>query len=182
MKVFKTNYLILSALVLLFATPGIAAYLFYTHPQWLGAATTNKGRLLAPAELITAMPAKPKWRLILWSPKDCQDRCLSQLDKLARIRLALGRRLYEVDQWLLIGEETPPLSTPLSKAFAEQDIHVLRLTKQGLEKAPSLQQEAQVFIANPRNYLVLSFDLEAKPEHIFHDLKQLLATTEKQSG
>lgn len=177
----RRNYLVLLLLALLFAAPGIAAYLFYLHPQWLGAATTNKGHLLNPPELLPVVNAKQKWRLILWNQGDCEAACLAQVDKLARIRLALGRRLYEVEQWLILATEAQQLPDSLKKALTEQDIQVQRLSAEERKNSRSLEGKSQVFIANPSGYLVLAYALTSKPGDIFHDLKHLLSSTENKS-
>ncbi|WP_232220411.1 hypothetical protein [Legionella tunisiensis] len=159
--------------------PGITAYLYYRHPQWLGTATTNKGELLQSLILVPAMTSNNKWRLLLWSPDDCSITCLNQLDKLARIRLALGRRLYEVEQWLILEDNSKALPKSLEASLKEQDIHLLRLSHEQRQSLAILKPEAQVFIANPNNYLVLSYAPAANSQDIFHDLKQLLSTAEK---
>ena len=102
MKNNRRNYIVLLLMLALFIAPGLSAYLFYNHLTWLGAAKTNKGELLNPPILLTKLGMDAKWRLILWSPTGCAQECIQQLDKLARIRLALGRRLYQVDSLLLL--------------------------------------------------------------------------------
>lgn len=187
MKTVSRKYLILVLLGLVFAAPGISAYFFYTHPQWLGEATTNKGLFLDPPVLLTSLSHQtvvgpstgPKWQLILWSPAACEKTCLEQLDKLARIRLALGRRLYDVVPNLLLGAKAPPLPESLKKVLQEQDIHVVQLS--GDEKAPGLKDQLEIFIANPDNFLVLAYQPTVQPGDVFHDIKQLLNTTEKTS-
>ena len=210
MKIFRYNYIVLFILGAVFAAPGIAAYLFYLHPQWLSSTTTNKGVFLDPPVLLAhrderdgalhpkaldfdahntgkhAVTAKvldvsagPKWRLVLWSPTACEQRCLDQLDKLARIRLALGRHLYEVEPQLLIADNAEPLSPGLVSALQEQDIHVLRFPIEAQKRVPVLKSRLEIFIANPDNYLVLAYLPTVKPGDIFHDIKQLLNTTDK---
>lgn len=187
MKTAKRNYLILALLGLVFAAPGISAYFFYTHPHWLGQATTNKGLFLDPPVLLSSLgqhtvvgpTAGPKWQLILWSPSACETSCLQQLDKLARIRLALGRKLYDVVPNLLLGHDAPSLPDALKKTLQEQDIQVVRMVADA--KIPVLKDHIEIFIANPDNFLVLAYQPMAKPGDIFHDIKQLLNTTEKTS-
>lgn len=179
----KRNYFILLLLALLFAAPGLTAYLYYLHPQWLGATTTNKGELLTPPVLLTkVLSEKSKWRLIFWNPNNCEVACLQDLDRLARVRLALGRRLYEVEQWLVSAEGDQQMSMALTNTLQGQDIHVLRLSKNDRADLPVLKDEPEIFIANPDGYLVLAYPASAKPEDIYHDIKQLLNTTEKKSG
>ncbi|WP_028387947.1 hypothetical protein [Legionella fairfieldensis] len=179
MNLFKRNYLILLLLALVFATPGIMAYLCYLNPQWLGSNTTNKGKLLNPSVLFPSMEDKEhKWRLIFWSPNGCEVACLQQINKLARVRLALGRHLYEIEQWLVLEKGTSQMPIALMHSLGEQDIHVLRLTKNMQAKLPLLTAKPEVFIANPEGYLVLTYTESAQPEDIYHDIKQLL----KKSG
>ena len=168
----------------MFLAPGISAYLFYTHPYWLGGVTTNKGIFLDPPVLLPPLErqgsvASLKWRLVLWSPSACEASCIAQLDKLARIRLALGRRLYEVVPELLLGANAPPLSSAMVDALREQDIHSLKLAAGDGERMPVLKHQLQIFIANPDNYLVLAYQPMVKPDDIFNDIKQLLTTTER---
>ncbi|KTD31879.1 MULTISPECIES: hypothetical protein [Legionella] len=173
----KRNYLILLVLALLFAAPGLTAYLYYRNPQWLIVNTTNKGTLLNPPVLLSPMEdGKKKWRFVLWYPKNCDVDCLQKTDQLARIRLALGRHLYEVDQWLLLNEDCQPMQTAAAQALREQDIHVSRLSKKSLEHLPILTDTPKVFIANPQGYLVLTYVENAKPGDIYHDIKRLLST------
>ncbi|CDZ77513.1 hypothetical protein BN59_01796 [Legionella massiliensis] len=178
MKMTKRNYFILLVLALIFAAPGITAYLYYLNPQWLTAATTNKGTLLTPPVLFSEIAqGKPKWRLVYWYPENCEAACLQEADKLARVRLALGRHLYEVDEWLVLAEQNQQVQGAIASSLKETDIHVLSLAK----ALPILDEKPKVFIANPKGYLVLAYGDDAKPQDIFHDIKQLLNTTEKKS-
>lgn len=175
MRLVRRNYSILFLLGLLFAAPGISAYFFYMHPNWLGNATTNKGKLLNPPVLLAHTKTSSKWQLVLWSPTACEQSCIAELDKLARIRLALGRHLYKVEPQLLLGVGTPPLSETLAKALHEQDIHTMRLLPGDREKMSVLSDHPEIFIVNPGAYLVLAYQPTVKPEDIFHDLKQLVS-------
>jgi len=175
MKTNRRNYIVLLLLVALFVAPGVSAYLFYNHLTWLGAAKTNKGELLSPPLLLAKLGMDAKWRLILWSPAGCDQDCMQQLDKLARIRLALGRRLYQVDSLLLLGGEAPPLTTAFADSLREQDIRVLKLSAEDQHRLPT---NPELFIMNPDDYLVLAYQPTTKPADIFHDLKRLLNTKE----
>lgn len=182
MKIIKSKNIVLFLLIMVFIAPGLAAIVFYKHPQWLGSGSTNKGTLLSPAVLLPAMQSKAKWGLVLWSPKGCHRTCRQQLDKLGRMRLALGRRLYEVDQWLLTDDSSRPLSNKMIKRLHEQDIHWLRIPANTLDKPALLTNTPQVFITNPDSFLVMSYDLNARSADIFYDIKQLLNTPGGKSG
>lgn len=177
------NYAILLVLVLIFIMPGLCAYFFYIHPDKLGAATTNKGELLEPPILLSelkfskkietkaiAFPKHPKWHLLLWSPTACNEACFKRLDDLVRVRLALGRELYNVRIELVLGLGAPNISKDNSSRLHDQDVDVVRITKDTQRPSDNLM----IFIANPDNYLVLAFQPSQNPDAIFHDIKHLL--------
>jgi|GEM_PF-1964087 len=180
MKKQRSKYYILLLLASMFAAPGISAYLFYQHPDWLGATLTNKGTLLKQPFVLKALDKEPKWRIVFWSPGNCEKDCLKEMDLLGRVRLALGRKLYSVDQWLILGADAAPLSAETLALLKEQDFHVAQITTDQINQDMSAQ--AQVYLANPQNYLILSYELGLNPEDIFKDLKLLLNTTETKSG
>lgn len=178
----KRNYLTLVLLALIFTAPGLTAYLYYRNPQWLSGATTNKGQLLNPPVLLSKVEdGKQKWRFVLWYPRHCEIQCLQAADKLARIRLALGRHLYEVDQWLLVSETSPAMQNADTQMLREHDIHVSRLSEATLKQLPVLTDKPRVLIANPKGYLVLAYEEDVNPKDIYQDIKRLLGT-EKKSG
>ena len=180
MNIEKRSYLILILLALVFVAPGLSAYFFYTHPNWLGSTTTNKGVLLDPPVLLAPLGKPgPKWRLVLWSPAPCDATCITQLDKLARIRLALGRRLYDVKVQLVLGHQAPQVSKDLLKTLQDRDIDELKLSDDEQASMPVLQSHLAIFISNPDHYLVLAYQPTVEPGDIFNDIKQLLNITEK---
>lgn len=176
MKMVRRNYGILLILLVLFAAPGIFAYFFYMHPQWLGVASTNKGELISPPAL-ASWGSADKWQVVLWSPTPCEAHCEQLMDKLARIRLALGRHWYNTEQWLVLNEDAP-YPTKLADIGSEQNIHIIKISAK--ERAQlSLPVDATLFIANPKHYLVLRFATTAQSDDIFHDLKQLMMTNQQ---
>lgn len=166
----------------MFAAPGLSAYLFYQHPNWLGSSSVNKGILLNPPQVLSSLDGQAKWRIVYWSPNDCDKTCLEQLDVLARIRLALGRKLYYVDQWLILGDKAAPLSDETKSLLTEQDFHVAQLSRTEQNKITALSAQPQVYLANPDNYLILSYQSQVNPDDVYKDLKLLLNTTENKSG
>lgn len=173
MKPIRPHYVLL-LLILLFSLPGVTAYIFYLNPQWLGTATTNKGAFLEPPLLVSPLGGDSKWRLVLWSPTTCERNCIEHLDKLARVRLALGRRLYDVETSLLLGANAGALSTSLTSMLHDKDIHVVKLSANESERLSMLCNTSNLFIANPDDYLVLSYQITTKSDDIFHDIKLLL--------
>lgn len=64
MRKQTSKYYILLLLIVVFVAPGVAAYLFYQHPSWLGSSRINKGTLLNPPVLLNTLEGKSKWRII----------------------------------------------------------------------------------------------------------------------
>ena len=168
------RYVVLLLLVFLFAAPGLSAYFLYFHPQWLSSTTTNKGQLLNPPVLLGQLSTNSKWHLVLWSPAACEETCIEQLDKLARIRLALGRRLYDVDLSLLLGSNAKPMAAEQANMRQLQDVSVVTLSPEETQALYSLHPHSQLFVANPEQYLVLAYSVNAASDDLFHDIKLLL--------
>lgn len=182
MKKPVTKYYILLLLALMFAAPGIAAYVFYHHPSWLGVTKVNKGTLLTPAPVLDVFDKEDKWRLVFLSPDACDQLCLHQLDILARVRLALGRKLYQVDEWLLLGDKSSSISEESAAILKKQDVHFAQLSTAQMVILANLPAEANIFIVNPEGYLILSYRAGVNPDDVYKDLKLLLNTTEHKSG
>jgi hypothetical protein len=169
------NYIVLLVLCVIFLAPGVSAYLFFAHPQWLNHATTNRGILLKPPVRLPVQGlAAAKWTLVLWRPQACDKICIQQLNKLARVRLALGRRLYALQLVLLLNDEVSAPLKDLTKTLKERDISISMLTHHELKIRNVLGDSPRIFIANPDHYLILSYATAIKPEDIYHDIKQLL--------
>ena len=182
MKKKSSKYLTLLLLAIVFAAPGVTAYVFYQHPRWLGSSTVNKGALLNPPLVLKFEDKHPKWRIVYWSPGACDALCLSQLDTLARVRLALGRKLYDVDQWLILGDQAPALDKETETSLKEHDFHLRQLTAKEMNDLATFSTQAKVFLANPDDYLILSYQSQVNPDDVYKDLKLLLNTTQNKSG
>lgn len=116
-----------------------------------------------------------------WSPEACEQQCMKQLDVLARIRLALGRKLYQVDQWLILGNKAPSLSQEQQAFLKDIDFKVATLSETELIGENPLFSENKVFLADPGNYLILSYASQVNPNDVYKDLKVLLNATENKS-
>ena len=175
MNTTRRYYFILCALVFLFAAPGLSAYFFYFHPQWLSSVTTNKGQFVNPPILVPALHSKTtKWQFVLWRPDGCDASCMKQLDQLARVRVALGRRLYDVDLVLLMSANVSSISGAHAKILSEQSVSDVRLSASESDKMTPMYSKPMFFIANPDHYLVLAYQTSSQPDDLFHDIKLLL--------
>lgn len=169
----KSKQWVVLILLIIFVLPGVCAYWFYTHPAWLSQHTTNKGQLLAPPLFAKSLAHDDKWHLILWHPKTCHLACRQQLDKLSRIRLALGRRFYEVQLTLVTRDRPVNVSKQLTRTLRRQ--HIQWTSAVGdTDGFLKLVGENQILIANRQHYLILSYSLDTDSEDIFSDLQRLI--------
>lgn len=178
MKKYDTKYYLLLLLALVFAAPGIAAYFFYQHPHILNAAKTNKGLLLEQPIALSSLGNQAKWRMVFWQAGPCEQQCVQRLDLLARVRLALGRKLYQVQQWLML-DDPASLSEELKKQLKERDFHVGSWSVDDRKKLDALPAAAFVFLVNPEQYLILTYPTSFNPDDLYKDLKHLLNTESK---
>jgi hypothetical protein len=172
----RRHGLVLFFLVVVFAAPGLFAYCVYLHPEWLDSKTTNRGMFIQPPVLLNELSGDKKWRLIVWSPKPCEESCVGQLDKLARVRVALGRRLYDVDVTLLQGADGKVKPETVPDAILQEGMESVVLSAHSSAELSKLYPDSALFIANPRHYLVLRYALMAEADDVFRDIKQLLTT------
>ena len=194
MKIKSRHTMLLLLLVAVFLMPGLLALYCYQHPTWLTQKTINKGQFIESEVRVHALSkpidvqapmgaAKSKWHLLLWSPSACQDDCINLLEKLSRVRLALGRHFYEVDEVLLSGETMAEgLWKQSMNTGPLQGVGVLQLQHTDVRNLSALSSASRIFIANPQGYLVLSYAVTAELDDVYRDLHQLLTTTSFKSN
>jgi hypothetical protein len=181
MSVLMRSKKILMALFLVFIAPGVLAIIFYMNPSWLGGLPTNKGRMIRPSVQLTGLgESGDKWHLAVWCAKGCDTTCLDTVDEMARVRLALGRRLYQVDLWVLQAEQGVMCQQAIASVLKAEAIKTRVLSTAEQNAVPLLQDNAsKVFLADPDNYLVLEYAGTGKAADVFQDLKRLLNTREQ---
>lgn len=161
---------VLLGLLCVFLAPGGAAWLFYRHPGWLHATNTNKGQLLSPSLRFKGLDMDTRWGIMLWNPGLCGKACLDTVDQLSRVRLALGRQLYQVRVWVV---SDAPLKVEAARektwnAMQVQTFSVLPADRKALPQKPA------VFIADPAGYWILHYGQQTLSADVFHDMKKLL--------
>jgi hypothetical protein len=180
MNVFKQSKRVLIALFLVFAAPGVLALLFYMHPTWLGELPTNKGAFVTPSVRFPGLDdAGDTWRIVVWCPAGCNTACLNRVDDLARVRLALGRRLYQVSLWLVQDKDSPMCTREVENILKAQDVHTRAFSTHMRLNVPILQDESSVFLVDPKQHAVLQYQGARVPKDVFQDLKRLLNRQEQ---
>ena len=168
----KSKKQVLVLLVLIFTMPGMCAYWFYKHPTWLAGKGTNKGQLLTPPVLIHRLPQTSKWGVLLWNEGPCENACWQQLHKITQIRLALGRRFYNVNLWFLTDDAKILALPKATDLLHKQRISSLLVKREaGVEL---LGKQSRVFIVSPQNYLVLTYPFEVNSADIYEDLQRVM--------
>ena len=167
----KSKQLLFVILLLIFILPGLSAYWLYQHPNWLSGATSNKGHLLAPPVFLKTLPKTSKWGLLVWNPGPCEKTCQEYLTTIKQIRLALGRRFYEVNLWLGTQTKTNFLFPKTMRLLQMQGITPWVVNTRELSV---LGNKPQLFIVDPKNYLVLSYSATVNPAHIYSDLQRIM--------
>lgn len=167
----KRTTVIINLLIVLFAAPGIIAYLVYSHPEWVSAPTTNHGHLLQPPPKLDALSRGEKWQLLYWSPQPCAQACVQRIDELAKLRLALGRRLYYVDLVLASHASLIDVSQETQDLLHTVDGKIVQLTREDAEK---LGVQPAIYLVNPQHYVVLAYSSDQAAKDIFQDLQKMV--------
>ena len=84
-----------------------------------------------------------------------------------------------MDLWLLQPENTIICSPDAQQAIDKQDVHLRTVSIDEQRRIALLKQDVNVFLADPKNNIVLQYSLMNKPEDVFHDLKRLLSSREQ---
>jgi len=179
MHASKKKYFTVTALAVLFLLPGIIAIVIFMHPEWLSGMKTNRGTLLRSPYVLQSLEQDSKWQIYYWNPKNCEATCRESLDILARMRLALGRKLYRVDiVWLQTRESASP-DTAFSAQLANLDIHRKVIDEQDAKRLDAMPAGSSVFIADPSNYVILAYPDAKNPKDIYLDIKHLLGVSKE---
>ena len=164
----KKFYKIVSLLLVLFTAPGILAYIVYQHPNWISG-RTNRGQLLQPPVQLQAAYPGNKWQILYWNPQPCQQTCLQQIDDLAKMRLALGRRLYYVD--LIFAHSQKNLSIALQDLLQKIAGHDSQIQE---ADANILGPQSAIYLVNPQHYVILAYSIDQAKKDLFQDLQKLV--------
>lgn len=176
MTSLRRNKGILALLAFMFALPGIAAYLIYTHTDWLRSNTTNQGVFVQSSfQLPQSEGIERKWHIVLWSPQTCGHDCKELLNRMAKVRLALGRRFFDVELDILLGPDADDKMADLDGYLTGKQDKVIKLTNDEWQKRPGLVSDTGAFIVNPDGFFLLYYANLKEPHAMFRDLKHLLS-------
>ena len=161
---------IIGLLLFLFAAPGTIAYIVYLHPELISE-RTNHGELLQPPPILQQMSQSEKWQLLYWTPEACTQYCLQRMDDLAKLRLALGRRLYYVDLVLASQTALSAASQTTQNLLEAVDGHWAQLAG---KEAEILGSQPAIYLVNPQGYVILAYSSDQSLKDIFQDLQKMV--------
>jgi hypothetical protein len=162
-------------LIVLFSLPLWGAYYLSQHSSWIKQLkTTNYGTWVNPPLNWTTLDKQARpWNLVVWMPDGCDQACFDNLNQLAKIRLAMGRKLYLLDIGLVL-----PQSQTLSKTIAqdckEQDIRVIYIGNDYLDAWRTRFAMQPIILFAPEHQALLMYPLYPDAKKLYHDLQQLI--------
>lgn len=166
------------ALGTLFLLPVATAFFFYQGgARYLG--RMNKGTLVTPLIASSALAIRDedknpvtldkKWT-ILYRAKQCDKACEKVMDKILRVRLALGRDMSRTQAALLSDEK---VGDTLSKQMRDVRGLDTKALLSSLNNTVGLAAH-QIYLVDPKGYIMMRYNAGVAPKAIYSDLGRLL--------
>lgn len=168
------KYISVITLVFIFSLPFFSAVYLFMHPGlWKKFSTTNYGQWAPKIDWpFNHSKARP-WQISLWQEMPCKESCVNTLDKIARIRLAMGRKLYEVDIVLVVPEGAP-ISPVLKKQLKEWNLYFKYLPDNQIVSWKKGFQQFPIVLFGPEHQAVLMYPENFDSKKMYHDLQVLI--------
>lgn len=182
------------ALALLFITPMLAAWWFYTNSgNWRPGHTTNHGTLVVPPRPLdltqplfaangNPFPAeylRGKWTLIYIGGSSCTVPCTDNLYKIRQVRLAQGENMGRVQRLFLFSDRDNLLPAALDD-YPKMDVAILPrqagktfLSQFAVDNTEPSKAE-KIYVVDPLGNLMMYYYPDAVPSGILKDLRRLL--------
>ena len=171
----KKNRVNLFLLIVVFSLPMLIAYQLAQHPQWMQKINpTNYGTWVKQSVNWTQQsePKRP-WQLVLWQNHSCDQACLAQLDLLARIRLAMGRKVYLLNIWLFLPERDK-LTNGQLETLRRQDIHVAYASVKLESQWKQAFTTMPIVLFAPEHHALMKYPVNPEPKKMYHDFQLLI--------
>lgn len=185
----RTRKMFWTMVGMFFAPLALAFLLYYGLDGWRPHGSTNKGDLVTPPRPLPAATLrapdgdlqidslKGKWTLVYIGNGACDARCREALMLMRQTRLALNDDMSRIQRlFLAAGEccDQAYLGTEHSGLVIGQvdgDTPLLQLFARGTEE---VGQAGRIYIVDPLNNLMMSYEPGAPPKALLEDLKKLL--------
>jgi hypothetical protein len=174
------NWGILALLLIFFGSPFFLAQWFFYHkgaavPAELG--TVNHGQLIQPPVILdqvlnippTHLKLKKHWYILYISNSENEKQINQALDKIYRIRLALGKEFSHVGELFGTPKSNALTSNPLK-------IHSFILSPQGTEKLLSFLKAPQgIFLMDTSKNIFMVYPENVNSDDIYKDIRRLIS-------
>lgn len=170
----RRTLFVLVCLLILFLSPGLLAIYAYQHPEQVASSFTNEGELIKPPIWVPFWEESKQWHLLIFITEPCDNTCFKLLDQVARVRLALGRRLYQVDLDLWLAPSVSHLTQQSKKILDSVGIHYKKLTCEDDILLSKLPKNSKIYLVAPEGHIMMQYSLQIAPRALFHDMKTVL--------
>jgi len=168
------KYIQIIVLLLVFIMPLADAFFLAKNPEILQRyASTNYGQW-APRSVPWPLTTNNRpWQMALWQFNGCHDACMQQLGDLAKIRLAMGRKVYDLNLWVVV-PKTKPMTEEQTKFLQNHDIQVGYFDEAMSKQWQEIFGDAPIVLVNPEKEVLLMYPMKPHAKKIFHDLQLLI--------
>ncbi len=179
--------LTLLALFAVFFLPIVVALALNLElPHWLPFGQSNYGQLVTPAvrvetETLTAVNGSPvvdtllegKWTLLYVEPSACLAACDRAVYRMRQSRYAMGKDMDRVQRLVVASEAQARDAAEKLLAF-DPTLKVVAAAPAWIEGLRPGSREVEIFVVDPKGYLVMWYRPDADPSGLIKDLKRLL--------
>lgn len=157
----------------------VATLIFYSPwgrdwlPQLPGQRELLSAPVPLPADWLPADAGPRPWLLIYARMTACEQQCAEAVDRLSRVRQALGKDQERVRGALWYAGESPAL--PIDPALRVQRLDEAPGRSIAAALGPERIDGGRVYVADPRGNVILSYPAGVEQKELLRDLKRLLA-------
>lgn len=167
---------------ILFVLPSILALIFYQMaPNWIKA-KKNHGQLLLPPVQLSQLRTdtgleinadaywQGKWNILYVPDADCKKNCISRIEKLYKIRLALNKEFSRTHQ-VLVSQQAIEGNNPAISSVWVVSSQGFKSIRQKLSLKPG---SSGIFIMDPNGNIMMKYQTKVLPKAIYEDMGVLL--------
>ena len=165
-----SRYKTVLILLMIFLLPLVIAFLISQHNTF---STTNYGHW-APHDMHWKFSKKSKtpWKLLLNINGQCDKSCINELDALGRVRLAMGRKAYDLSIYLIL-PELKYLDKELEQVLVTQGIQV-EISQHPKDNRKNAFTNYPIILVDAKDNAVLMYRFKFEPKKIFNDMNKLI--------
>lgn len=172
-SISKTRVVLL-ALLILFLSPGIIAIYAYQHPEKLMVSLTNHGTFIKPPIMVNFLEESKHWHIVFYETQQCTLQCLNRIDEIARVRLALGRKLYQIDFDVWLAPTASDFTAEEKQVLNSINVKFKKMTCDDEYLLGKISKEPQIYLIAPGGNIVVKYPPNVESKALFHDLNVVL--------